>query len=83
LVDALAGRPEWSCDLQLQRRTAQPVRWLHVERGSLQSILDLQAINRSVDQHSDDPKPFIWAKPADQIVASANRLQIRHCIGYA
>jgi DDE superfamily endonuclease/Homeodomain-like domain len=46
-----------------------------LKRGSFQSLVDLQAaINRYVDQHNDDPKPFIWIKPADQILAKVNRL---------
>jgi transposase len=46
-----------------------------LKRGSFRSIVDLQAaINRYVDQHNDDPKPFIWTKPADQILAKVNRL---------
>ena len=45
------------------------------QRGSFHSIVDLQAaIHRHVDQHNDDPKPFIWTKPADQILAKVNRL---------
>ena len=46
-----------------------------IRRGSFHSIVDLQAaINRYVDQHNHDPKPFIWTKPADQILAKVNRL---------
>jgi transposase len=46
-----------------------------LKRGSFHSIVDLQtAINRYVDQHNDDPKPFIWTKVADQILAKVNRL---------
>jgi transposase len=46
-----------------------------IRRGSFRSIVDLQAaINRFVDQHNDDPTPFIWTKPANQILAKVNRL---------
>jgi transposase len=45
-----------------------------LKRGSFHSIVDLQAaINHYVDQYNDDPKPFIWTKPADQILARSNR----------
>jgi transposase len=46
-----------------------------LKRGSFHSIVDLQAaINRYVDQHNDDPKPFTWTKSSDQILAKVNRL---------
>ena len=38
------------------------------------SIVDLQAaINRYLKQHNDDPKPFIWTKPVDAILATLSR----------
>jgi transposase len=46
-----------------------------IRRGSFHSIVDLQAaINRYISAHNDDPKPFIWTKPADQTLAKLNRL---------
>ena len=46
-----------------------------LRRGSFHSIVDLQAaINRYIAEHNDDPKPFTWTKPADQILAKLNRL---------
>ena len=27
-------------------------------------------------QHNDDPKPFVWTKPADAILAKLNRLPV-------
>jgi transposase len=46
-----------------------------IRRGSFRSIVDLQAaINRYIAEHNADPKPFIWTKPADQILAKVNRL---------
>ena len=46
-----------------------------IRRGSFRSIVDLQAaINRYIAEHNDDPKPFTWTKPADQILAKVNRL---------
>ena len=46
-----------------------------IRRGSFHSIVDLQAaINRYIAEHNDDPKPFIWTKPVDQILAKLNRL---------
>ena len=46
-----------------------------IRRGSFRSIVDLQAaINRYIAEHNADPKPFIWTKPADQILAKVNCL---------
>jgi len=46
-----------------------------IRRGSFHSIVDLQAaINRYIAAHNEDPKPFTWTRPADQILAKVNRL---------
>jgi transposase len=46
-----------------------------IRRGSFHSIVDLQAaINRYIAEHNQDPKPFTWTKPADQILAKMNHL---------
>jgi hypothetical protein len=39
------------------------------------SIVYLQAaINRYLKEHNDDPKPFVWTKSSDAILAKLNRL---------
>jgi transposase len=49
-----------------------------IRRGSFRSIVDLQAaINRYIAKHNDDPKPFAWTKPADQILA---KLKSSQCV---
>jgi transposase len=46
-----------------------------IRRGSFHSIVDLQAaINRYITAHNDDPQPFTWTKPADQILTKLNHL---------
>jgi hypothetical protein len=30
----------------------------------------------SLRQHNDDPKPFVWTKPADVILATLSRLPV-------
>jgi len=46
-----------------------------IRRGAFQSVVDLQAaINRYITEHNDDPKPFVWTKPADVILDKLNRL---------
>jgi transposase len=48
-----------------------------LKRGVFTSIADLQAaINRYIKEHNDDPKPFIWTKSADTILAKLNRLPV-------
>ncbi len=48
-----------------------------LKRGVFTSIVDLQAaINRYIDEHNDDPKPFVWTKPADTIFDKLNRLPV-------
>lgn len=45
-----------------------------IRRGVFKSIADLQAaINRYLDEHNADPKPFVWTKPANVILAKLNR----------
>jgi transposase len=46
-----------------------------LQRGAFHSLVDLQAaINRYLAEHNDDPKPFLWTKPTDQVLAKMNRL---------
>jgi hypothetical protein len=45
------------------------------ERARCRSIVELQAaINRYLAEHNDDPRPFVWTKSADQILAKMTRL---------
>jgi transposase len=46
-----------------------------LKRGTFRSIVDLQAaIHRYLAEHNDDPKPFIWTTPANQILGQMNHL---------
>jgi len=48
-----------------------------LRRGIFRSIVDLQAaINRYLNEHNDAPKPFVWTKTADAILAKLNRLPV-------
>lgn len=48
-----------------------------IRRGAFKSIADLQAaINRYLDEHNANPKPFLWTKPADAILAKLRRLPV-------
>jgi hypothetical protein len=38
------------------------------------SIVDLQAaINRFLDEHNEEPKPFTWTADPDKIIAAVRR----------
>lgn len=48
-----------------------------LKRGVFCSIVDLQAaINRYIAEHNDDPKPFVWTKTADTILAKTARIHV-------
>ena len=48
-----------------------------LRRGVFHSIVDLQAaINRYLEDHNDDPKSFVWAKSAETIIPTVNRLPV-------
>jgi hypothetical protein len=56
----------------LQRADAD---WAPEPGGTFRSIVELQAaINRYLAEHNADPQPFVWTKPADQILTKLNRL---------
>ncbi len=45
-----------------------------LKRGVFHSIVDLQgAIKRFLEEHNDDPKPFVWTANPDRIIAAVNR----------
>jgi transposase len=49
-----------------------------LRRGAFHSIVDLQAaIKRYLKEHNDDPKPFVWTKPADAILTKLKQLPVR------
>ena len=48
-----------------------------LRRGVFKGVVDLQAaINRYLKEHNADPKPFVWTKPADTILAKVSRLPL-------
>jgi transposase len=45
-----------------------------LKRGVFHSVVDLQAtINRFIDEHNREPKPFVWTADPDEIIAAVNR----------
>ena len=81
----LANHPRWTFHF-----TPTSASWLNavetffsaltrrrLKRGVFRSIVDLQAaINRYIADHNDDPKPFVWTKTADAILAKTARLPV-------
>ena len=49
-----------------------------LRRGAHRSVRDLEVTIRDfINAHHDDPKPFVWTKTADEILASIARFA--HC----
>lgn len=45
-----------------------------LRRGSFCSVVDLQAaIHRYIQEHNNDPRPFVWTKPATAILDTLER----------
>ena len=45
-----------------------------LKRGVFYSVVDLQAaINRFIEEHNKEPKPFVWTADPDEIIAAVNR----------
>jgi transposase len=45
-----------------------------LKRGAFRSVTDLQAaINRFLAEHNQRPKPFVWTKDPDEIIAAVKR----------
>jgi transposase len=45
-----------------------------LKRGAFHSVVELQAaINRFVTEHNEKPKPFLWTKDPDRIIAAVKR----------
>jgi transposase len=45
-----------------------------LKRGIFRSVMDLQAaINRFLEDYNRQPKPFVWTKDPDQIIAAVKR----------
>src|SRR5580704_12636257 len=55
-----------------------------IRRGVFRSVKDLEAaIREYIDVHNEDPKPFVWTKTADQILASIARYAQRTLVAHS
>jgi transposase len=70
--------PTYSSWLNLVERFFGLLTEQALKRGSHTSIPDLRrAIEEYVETHNERPKPFVWTKTADQILASVRRFARR------
>ena len=52
---------------------AKRVRW-RLKNGAFHLVVDFQAvINRSIEKHNQQPRPFVWRADPDQIIAAVRR----------
>jgi transposase len=70
--------PTYGSWLNLVERWFAELTNKQVRRGVHRSVAELEAAIRAfIDAHNADPKPFVWAKTADQILASIARFAQR------
>jgi transposase len=78
----LGSRPRWTFHF-----TPTSASWLNavegffakltrrrLKRGIFRSVVELQAaINRFVEEHNADPKPFVWTADPNRVLAAVKR----------
>jgi len=70
--------PTYGSWLNLVERWFAELTTKQLRRGAHRSVADLKvAIHEFIDAHHDAPKPFVWTKTADQILASIARFAQR------
>lgn len=67
--------PTSSSWLNLVERWFGEITRKRIRRGTFKSVADLeQTIYDYVEQHNNNPKPFVWTKKADEIIE-----KVKHC----
>ena len=70
--------PTYGSWLNLVERWFSELTTKQLRRGAHRSVTELErAIWAFVDAHNDEPKPFVWTKSADEILASIARFAQR------
>ena len=70
--------PTYGSWLNLVERWFAEITHKRIRRGIFRSVKDLEsAIREYIDVHNEDPKPFVWTRTADQILASIARFAQR------
>jgi transposase len=70
--------PTYGSWINLVERWFAEITNRRIRRGIFRSVKELeQAITEYIDVHNDAPKPFVWTKTADEILASIARFAQR------
>jgi transposase len=70
--------PTYGSWLSLVERWFAELTMKQIRRGAYRSVAQLKAgIQEFIDAHQADPKPFVWTKSADEILASIRRFAQR------
>lgn len=70
--------PTYGSWLSLVERWFTELTMKEIRRGTFRSVPQRKAeIQEFIDAHEADPKPFVWAKSADEILASIARFAQR------
>ncbi len=70
--------PTYASWINLVERWFAEITNQRIRRGVFRSVKELEtAIRDYIDVHNEDPKPFVWTKTADQILASIARFAQR------
>ena len=70
--------PTYGSWINLVERWFAEITNKRIRRGVFRSVKELEAaIREYIDVHNEDPKPFIWTKTADEILASIARFAQR------
>ena len=72
--------PTYASWINLVERWFAEITNKRIRRGAFRSVKELEAaIREYIDLHNENPKPFVWTKTADQILASIARFAQRTC----
>jgi transposase len=72
--------PTYGSWINLVERWFAEITNQRIRRGVFRSVRELEAAIRDyIDAHNENPKPFVWTKTADQILASIARFAQRTC----
>jgi len=72
--------PTYASWINLVERWFAEITNKRIRRGVFRSVKELEAaIREYIDVHNENPKPFVWTKTADEILASIARFAQRTC----
>jgi len=72
--------PTYASWINLVERWFAEITNKRIRRGVFRSVKELEAaIREYIEVHNENPKPFVWTKTADQILASIARFAQRTC----